>query len=55
MMTPDTVIVDGRAYSWRRILGIRRRQPTLFALREKRRPASQRTAASRFREPGLLD
>jgi hypothetical protein len=62
---PDIFIVDGRAYSWQRLLELRRqqleawsasraRQLTLFELRSDRRPAAERTAAGRYLEPGLF-
>jgi hypothetical protein len=56
------IIIDGKRYSWRDILTLRReqRQPalpqaTLFELKEDARPASQRSAASRYAEPSLFD
>lgn len=65
MKRPDTIIIEGRAYSWRVILELRRaqleqwkaaqaQQPALFDLKEDRRPPAERTAAGRFREPTLL-
>lgn len=65
MKAPDTIIIGGRAYSWRAILEARRaqldawraaqpEQPALFALRDDRRPDAERTAAGRYREPTLL-
>ena len=65
-MNADTLIVDGRAYSWRRLCELRRaqveaqsrarlRQLALFELHEDCRPASERTAADRYRQPSLLD
>jgi hypothetical protein len=64
-MNRDTLIVEGRAYSWKRLCELRRaqleariaaqgRQPALFDLHEDCRPASQRTAAGRYGEPSLL-
>lgn len=64
-MKPDTIILDGRVYSWRRIVEIRRQQiaawkaarpgqPALFALRDDSRPRGERTAAGRYCEPGLF-
>jgi len=63
---PDTIIIEGRAYSWRAILALRREQldawkaaqpeqPALFEVRLDRRPAVQTTAGGRFRAPSLLD
>jgi hypothetical protein len=65
MKRPDTIIIEGRAYSWRAILELRRRQleewkaaqprqPALFDLKDDRRPVPERTAAGRYREPTLL-
>lgn len=63
---PDAIVIDGRAYSWRRLCELRRqqiegwktalpRQPALFALKDDRRPAADRTAAGRYAEPSLFD
>ena len=65
MAKPDTIIVDGHAYSWQALCELRRQQLetwraaqapqlALFELREDRRPESERTAAGRYREPTLL-
>ena len=65
MKTPDTIIIEGRAYSWRAIVELRRaqleawrkaqpKQAALFDLKQDRRPTCERTAAGRFREPSLL-
>jgi hypothetical protein len=65
MPKPDTIIIEGRAHSWRSLLEIRRQQlaewrkaqgdqPALFALRDDCRPEPERTAAGRFREPSLF-
>lgn len=65
MKRPDTIMIEGCAYSWRAILELRRAQieawraarppqPALFELREDSRPAAERTAAGRYREPTLL-
>lgn len=65
MKAPDTIVIDGRAYSWRRILDIRRqrieawkavqpKQPALFDVKEDCRPKAERTVAGRYREPTLL-
>ena len=62
---PDTIIIGGRAYSWRVILELRRtqleawraaqpQQPALFDLVEDCRPKAERTAAGRYAEPTLL-
>jgi hypothetical protein len=66
MAKPETVIIDGRAYSWRQLCELRRRQrqafeaarpaqAVLFELKEDRRPAAERTAAGRFTEPMLFE
>jgi hypothetical protein len=65
-MSRDILIVDGRAYSWKQLCELRRAQrdaqhnaaaaqPALFELHDDRRPAAERTAAGRYREPSLLD
>ena len=65
MKAPDTIVIDGRAYSWKRLLELRReqleawkaaqpRQPALFELKDDSRPAAERTAAGRYIEPTLL-
>jgi hypothetical protein len=62
----DTLIVDGKAYSWKRLCELRRaqlearlaaqgRQPVLFELHEDCRLATQRTAAGRYKEPTLFE
>lgn len=65
MKRPDTIMIEGRAYSWRAILEARRaqleawraaqpQQPALFELRDDSRPKAERTAAGRYAEPTLL-
>jgi hypothetical protein len=65
-MSADTLIVDGRAYSWRRLCELRRAQLeaqnrarlcqlALFELHEDCRPVTQRNAADRYQQPSLLD
>ena len=65
MKGPDTIVIDGRAYSWRALCERRReqleawkaaqpRQPSLFDLKDDTRPAAERTAAGRYLEPTLL-
>ena len=65
MAKPDTLIIDGHAFSWQRILELRRqqleawrtkqaRQLTLFELKDDCRPDAERTAAGRYREPTLF-
>jgi hypothetical protein len=62
---PDTLIVDGHAFSWQRLVELRRvqleawraerrRQPTLFELKDDSRPPSERTASGRHAEPTFL-
>ncbi|HLJ45467.1 MAG TPA: hypothetical protein VKU01_05645 [Bryobacteraceae bacterium] len=55
--------IDGKRHLWRDILQLRReqkkafahaQQPTLFAVKEDRRPEADRTAAGRYREPSLF-
>jgi hypothetical protein len=64
MAKPDTIIVDGHALSWQRLVELRRqqleawraeqcRQLTLFELKQDSRPAAERTAEGRYREPLL--
>ncbi len=66
MAKPDMLMVDGHAYSWQRLAELRRQQleawraaevlqPALFELREDHRPAAERTAGGRYREPSLFD
>ena len=66
MAKPDTIVIDGHAYSWQQICELRRRQIearraaqaqqlVLFELKEDRRPASERTASGRYEEPTLLN
>jgi len=65
MKRPDTIIIEGRAYSWRVILETRRaqieawkaaqpQQPALFEIKHDSRPKPELTAAGRYREPSLL-
>jgi len=55
--------IDGKRYLWRDVLQMRReqkkafaraQQPTLFELKDDCRPATQRTAEGRYREPSLF-
>jgi hypothetical protein len=55
--------IDGKRYLWREVLELRReqkkaharaQQPTLFELKEDRRPEADRSAAGRYREPSLF-
>lgn len=65
MKKPDTIVIEGRAYSWRVILELRKaqletwraaqpQQPALFEVKEDFRPKAERSAAGRYREPTLL-
>ena len=65
MAKPDTIIVDGHAFSWQRICELRRRQlavwkaaqseqPALFELKDDCRPVAERTAAGRYQQPTLF-
>ena len=65
MAKPDTIIVDGRAYSWARLIELRKqqleawraaqcRQLALFELKNDCRPEAERTASGRYREPSLF-
>jgi hypothetical protein len=56
--------IDGKRYLWRDILELRREQRrahaaaqqlALFDLKLDCRPASEQTAAGRYREPSLFD
>jgi len=62
---PDTIFIDGHAYSWQRICELRRqqldawkaalaRQLALFEMKEDCRPAAERSAAGRYEEPTFL-
>jgi hypothetical protein len=62
---PDTLVLDGHAYSWQAICEARRqqleawraaqaRQLALFELQDDCRPPAERTAAGRYLEPTLL-
>lgn len=55
--------IDGKRYSWRDVLKLRReqkkaharaRQPALFELKHDCRPRSERTSADRYLEPSLF-
>lgn len=58
---PRYLDIDGRLYLWRDLVQRYRaqgakpaEQPTLFPLREDRRPLGERNAAERYREPSLF-
>lgn len=65
MKRPDTLIVDGHAFSWKRLCELRKAQleawraaqpsqPVLFELKEDARPRSERTASGRYAAPTLM-
>ena len=65
MAKPDTIIIDGHAFSWTRIVELRKQQLeawraeqarrlALFELKDDCRPQAERTAAGRFREPTVF-
>lgn len=65
MAKPDTLVIDGHAFSWQRIVELRKqqleawraeqcRQLALFDIKDDTRPAAERTAAGRYLEPTLF-
>ena len=61
MPLPRFVEIDGRRYLWRDLVALRQaqtqprpEQPTLFELREDRRPPGERNAAERYQAPSLF-
>lgn len=65
MRRPDTIVIEGRAYSWRALVALRKaqldawrkaqgEQPALFELVDDSRPKCERTATGRYQEPSLL-
>ena len=63
MKHPALIEIDGKRYLWRGLVQKRREQirtaakavqPPLFELRDGSRPATERTAAGRYREPSLF-
>lgn len=58
-----TIEIEGKRYSWRDILAMRREQkkatrqpqPTLFELKDDARPQSQTTVEGRYQEPTLFE
>ena len=63
MKHPALIEIDGKRYLWRDLVQKRREQlraaakavqPPLFELRDDSRPATERTAAGRYREPSLF-
>jgi hypothetical protein len=66
MAKPDTIIIDGRCYSWQQLCALRRqqleawraaqgRQLALFELKQDSRPKSERRANGRYQEPTMLE
>ena len=62
-MTPRHIVIDGRAYVWRELVKMRReqlqaharrKQLTLFEMKEDHRPEAHRTAAGRYQQPSLF-
>jgi hypothetical protein len=62
----DTVVIDGRAYSWRQLVELRQQQKlareatrpkqlALFELKDDSRPSTERTASGRYAEPTMLE
>jgi hypothetical protein len=54
---PETILLDGHAYSWQQLEAWRVAQPrqlALFELKNDTRPVAERTAARRYREPTLF-
>jgi hypothetical protein len=62
---PDTILIGGRAHSWRQLCELRRQQLdawqaaqpwqlALFQLKVDCRPAAERSAGGRYREPSLF-
>jgi len=61
MPLPRFIEIDGRRYSWRDLVALRRaqaqprpEQPALSELHEDHRPPGERSAAARYREPSLF-
>jgi len=66
MRKPDIIVIDGHAFSWKRLCELRKaqleawraaqpKQPALFELREDSRPRPERTTDGRYAEPTLLE
>jgi hypothetical protein len=49
MAKPDTIIVDGHAFSWQRLCELRREQLEAWRLSQPEQPAT-----GRYREPTLF-
>ena len=62
MSFPKTIEINGQRFLWRDLLRMRRdqrkavrvAQPALFELHDDARPAPERTADGRYREPSLF-
>jgi hypothetical protein len=66
MAKPDTIIIEGRSFSWQQVCAVRRqqleawqasqtKQLALFELKQDTRPKSECTASGRYEEPTMLD
>jgi hypothetical protein len=54
---PETILLDGHAYSWQQLEALRVAQPrqlALFELKNDTRPVAERTASGRYEQPSLL-
>jgi hypothetical protein len=54
---PETILLDGHAYSWQQLEAWRVAQPrqiALFELKNDTRPVAERTASGRYEQPSLL-
>ena len=62
MSGPRYLVLDGKRHLWAELLRLRKEQrkaakkeqPTLFPLKEDRRPPTQKTASGRYKEPTLF-
>lgn len=63
MSFPKSIEINGQRVLWRDLLKMRREQrkaahtaqPTQFELKDDARPATERSADDRYREPSLFD
>ena len=62
-MNPRHIVIEGKAYVWRELVKMRReqlqaqakrKQLTLFEMREDYRPETHRNASARYQQPSLL-
>jgi hypothetical protein len=63
MSAPRFIEIDGKRFLWRDLVRLRQeqrraaakaQQPVLFELHDECRPAADRSAADRYREPSLF-